>query len=56
MHDNLSTVASKTDRQPAFLQDSRLRPLLSIAGQRGLQSLPSDISQFVDRLKTARGA
>jgi len=44
-----------TDRQPAFLADSRLRPILSIAGQKGLKSLPKDVAAYIDRLKRERG-
>jgi membrane protein required for colicin V production len=43
-----------SDRQPAFLQDSQLRPLLSAAGQRGFQSLPPEVAGFIDRLKRER--
>ena len=43
------------DRQPAFLADSRLRPILSRAGQQGLKSLPPEVAEFIDRLKRARG-
>jgi membrane protein required for colicin V production len=39
------------DRQPAFLSGSQLRPILSMAGQKGLKSLPSDVTAFIDRLK-----
>ena len=42
------------DRQPAFLAGSQLRPLLSIAGQRGFKSLPPDVAAYIDRLKTDR--
>jgi membrane protein required for colicin V production len=42
------------DRQPAFLSGSRLRPLLSVAGQMGFKSLPPDIVAYVDRLKKDR--
>lgn len=42
------------DRQPAFLADSRLRPILSRAGQQGLRSLPPEIVDFIDRLKRDR--
>ena len=42
------------DRQPSYLVDSRLRPLLSAAGQMGLKSLPPDIAAYVDRLKRER--
>jgi membrane protein required for colicin V production len=42
------------DRQPAFLIGSRLRPILSIAGQKGLKSLPQDVTVFIDQLKKER--
>ena len=42
------------DRQPSYLVGSRLRPLLSAAGQTGLRSLPPDLTAYVDRLKQAR--
>jgi membrane protein required for colicin V production len=40
-----------SDRQPAYLAASRLRPLLSVAGQRGFQSLPPDVVAYIDRLR-----
>jgi membrane protein required for colicin V production len=43
------------DRQPAFLADSRLRPILSVAGQQGLRSLPPEIVDAIDRLKKVHG-
>ena len=43
------------DRQPAFLADSRLRPILSMAGQQGLRSLPPEIADAIDRLKKEHG-
>src|ERR1700676_3747272 len=43
-----------SDRQPAFLSGSQLRPLLSAAGQRGFQSLPPDLAASIDRLKKER--
>jgi hypothetical protein len=43
------------NRQPAFLAESRLRPILSMAGQQGLRSLPPDVTDFVDQLKRERG-
>jgi len=43
------------DRQPSFLANSRLRPILSMAGQQGLKSLPPDVADFIDRLKRERG-
>jgi membrane protein required for colicin V production len=42
------------DREPAFLSGSRLRPILSIAGQSGLKSLPPDVAATIDRLKQNR--
>jgi membrane protein required for colicin V production len=42
------------DRQPAYLTGSQLRPLLSMAGQRGFQSLPPDVAAYIDRLKQDR--
>jgi membrane protein required for colicin V production len=39
------------DRQPAFLTGSQLRPLLSVAGQRGFRSLPPELAGTIDRLK-----
>jgi membrane protein required for colicin V production len=43
-----------SDRQPAYLTGSQLRPLLSVAGQRGFQSLPPDVAACIDRLKKDR--
>jgi membrane protein required for colicin V production len=43
-----------SDRQPAFLTGSHLRPLLSIAGQRGFKTLPPDVTAYIDRLKQER--
>jgi membrane protein required for colicin V production len=43
-----------SDRQPAFLTGSQLRPLLSGAGQKGFKSLPPDIAATIDRLKKDR--
>jgi membrane protein required for colicin V production len=42
------------DRQPAFLNGSRLRPLLSAVGQKGFSSLPPDLAATIDRLKKDR--
>jgi membrane protein required for colicin V production len=42
------------DRQPTYLSGSQLRPLLSLAGQRGFKSLPPDITAYIDRLKRDR--
>jgi membrane protein required for colicin V production len=41
-------------RDPPFLADSRLRPILSKAGQAGLKSLPPEVEDFIDRLRRAR--
>ena len=43
-----------SDRQPAYLAGSQLRPLLSVAGQRGFKSLPPDVVVYIDRLKKDR--
>ncbi|HEX3504632.1 MAG TPA: CvpA family protein [Xanthobacteraceae bacterium] len=43
------------DRQPGFLVGSKLRPYLSAAGRTGLQSLPPDIADYIDRIKRDRG-
>jgi membrane protein required for colicin V production len=43
------------DREPAFLSSSKLRPYLSAAGQKGLQKLPPDIADYIDRIKRDRG-
>ena len=41
--------------QPAFLAESRLRPILSVAGQQGVKSLPPEVAGYIDRLKQERG-
>ena len=43
------------DRQPGYLTGSRLRPLLSAAGQKGFRSLPPDVTATIERLKKNRG-
>jgi membrane protein required for colicin V production len=43
-----------TDRQPAYLTGSQLRPLLSAAGQSGFRSLPPEVAAYIDRLKQDR--
>jgi membrane protein required for colicin V production len=43
-----------SDREPAYLKGSQLRPLLSVAGQRGFKSLPPDVVAYIDRLKRDR--
>ena len=42
------------DRQPAYLVGSQLRPVLSMAGQKGFRSLPPDVANYIDRLKRAQ--
>lgn len=42
------------DRQPIWLTGSQLRPLLSVAGQKGFKSLPPDVAATIDRLKKDR--
>ncbi len=42
-------------RDPAFLQGSKWRPVLSKAGQQGLQSLPPEVAATIDRIKRERG-
>jgi membrane protein required for colicin V production len=42
------------DRQPAYLIGSKLRPLLSAAGQKGFKSLPPEVTATIDRLKRER--
>ncbi|MBI5112182.1 MAG: CvpA family protein [Rhodovulum sp.] len=37
--------------QPAFLADSRLRPVLASAGAAGLKTLPPEVEAVIDRLK-----
>ena len=43
------------DREPAWLSESRLRPMLSAAGRQGLRALPPDVTDYIDRLKKERG-
>ena len=43
-----------SDRQPAYLAGSQLRPLLSMAGQKGFRSLPPEVAATIDRLKKDR--
>jgi membrane protein required for colicin V production len=39
------------NRQPAFLNQSSLRPMLTWAAAQGIKSLPPDITAYIDRLK-----
>jgi membrane protein required for colicin V production len=41
-------------RQPAFLQDSQLRPIFSAAAQKGVRALPPELTATIDRLKRER--
>jgi membrane protein required for colicin V production len=41
-------------RQPAFLQDSTLRPFVSAMGQKGVRALPPELTATIDRLKRER--
>ena len=43
------------NREPPWLSQSRLRPLLSAAGRQGLRVLPPDVMGYIDRLKKQRG-
>jgi membrane protein required for colicin V production len=43
-----------SDLLPGYLTGSRLRPLLSLAGQAGFKSLPPDVVTYIDRLKRDR--
>jgi membrane protein required for colicin V production len=43
-----------SDRQPAYLTGSHLRPLLLVAGQTGFRSLPPELATYIDRLKNDR--
>jgi len=42
-------------REPAWLAQSQLRPLLSAAGERGVRELPPDLVAQIDRMKRQRG-
>lgn len=42
-------------REPEFLAQSKLRPILSEAGRQGLRQLPPDVTEFIDRVKRERG-
>jgi len=42
-------------REPGFLKGSQWRPVLSSAAQYGLQSLPPEVEDYIDRLKRQRG-
>jgi len=42
-------------RDPAFLVGSKSRPMLSLASQHGVRSLPPEIAAHIDRLKRQKG-
>lgn len=42
-------------REPAWLAQSQLRPLLSAAGEQGVRKLPPDVVAQIDRMKRERG-
>jgi membrane protein required for colicin V production len=42
-------------RDPEFLKGSKTRPMLSWVAQRGLRSLPPEITDHIDQLKRQRG-
>ena len=42
-------------REPAWYADSKLRPYLAAAGEKGLRALPSDIGDYIERMKRERG-
>jgi membrane protein required for colicin V production len=42
------------DRQPQFLNGSQLRPLFSLAAQKGFRSLPPELAAVIDQLKQER--
>ncbi|MEW6452741.1 MAG: CvpA family protein [Pseudomonadota bacterium] len=42
-------------RDPAFLVGSKSRPMLSLAAQHGVRSLPPEIAAHIDRLKRQKG-
>ena len=42
-------------REPPFLAESKLRPYLSAAGQKGLKSLPPEVDAYIERLKRESG-
>jgi membrane protein required for colicin V production len=43
------------NREPAWLSQSRLRPVLSAAGRQGLRALPPNVIAYIDQLKRKRG-
>ena len=43
------------DRQPVWLKQSHLQPMLLAAGQRGVRSLPPGVTDYIDKVKRERG-
>ena len=43
------------NREPGFLKGSQTRPYLSAAGEAGVKKLPPEVTDYIDRLKRARG-
>ena len=41
--------------QPAYLTGSKLRPWLSMAGQKGFKSLPPEVTAYIEQWKRERG-
>lgn len=41
--------------RPPWLTESHLRPYLSAAAERGLRTLPPDVTNYIDRMKRERG-
>jgi membrane protein required for colicin V production len=41
-------------REPAFLNGSKWRPVLSEAGSHGLQALPPEVEDYIDQMKRQR--
>jgi membrane protein required for colicin V production len=44
-----------THLQPDFLAQSRLRPILSEAGAKGLRTLPPEATELIDRIRREHG-
>jgi len=41
--------------RPPWLTESQLRPYLAMAAERGLRTLPPDVTDYIDRIKRERG-
>jgi membrane protein required for colicin V production len=42
-------------REPSWYAESKLRPLLLMAGEKGLRTMPPQLADYIDRLKRERG-